>query len=96
MDKTTSFLGGIIAGAIGLGVASWYFGEYLPNKKKEELGDSQLDIKESQDELSEEKDNLSGEYADKEESASDEEQHTFSDENNNDNIDTTEIETNPS
>lgn len=35
MDKTTSFFGGIIAGAIGLGVASWYFAEYLPTKRAE-------------------------------------------------------------
>jgi Na+/glutamate symporter len=34
MSKTTAFLGGIIAGVIGIGVASWYFAEYRPNHSK--------------------------------------------------------------
>ncbi len=34
MDKTTAFLGGVIAGTVTLGVAAWFFAEYLPNQNK--------------------------------------------------------------
>lgn len=47
MDKTASFLGGIIAGAIGLGVASWFFAEYLPNKNEEKEKLTTLDPSET-------------------------------------------------
>ena len=35
MDKTSSFILGLMAGAVGLGFASYVFAEYLPAKRKE-------------------------------------------------------------
>ena len=35
MDKTSSFILGLMAGAVGLGFASYVIAEYLPAKRKE-------------------------------------------------------------
>ena len=35
MDKTSSFILGVMAGAVGLGFASYVIAEYLPAKRKE-------------------------------------------------------------
>lgn len=91
MDKTTSFFGGIIAGAIGLGVASWYFGEYLPNKKEEKERLATLDLSGDQES---DVDSTEEENIDKAEATDDEEQSSDSESQSEapDNKDTIETE----
>jgi len=98
MDKTTSFLGGIIAGAVGLGVASWFFAEYLPNKREQLDAEKIGDEDESKDEQDSSTENKSAENVDTAEASSTDDKTSSSDvgDTKQENINSSEVEANPS
>lgn len=98
MDKTTSFLGGIIAGAVGLGVASWFFAEYLPNKREQHDAEKNADDDESTDEQDSSTKKESAENIDPAEASSTDDKKSSSDVDDikQENINSSEVEANPS
>ena len=54
MDKTSSFILGLMAGAVGLGFASYVIAEYLPAKRKEAELLRSADAAEADEEVSSE------------------------------------------
>ena len=98
MDKTTSFLGGIIAGAVGLGVASWFFAEYLPNKREQLEEEKLADNDDSMDEQDSSTKKESAENVDTAEASSTDDKTSSSDvdDTKQENINSSEVEANPS
>ena len=98
MDKTTSFLGGIIAGAVGLGVASWFFAEYLPNKREQLEAEKLADNDDSMDEQDSSTKEESAENVDTAEASSTDDKTSSSDvgDTKQENINSSEVEANPS